>query len=282
MPQNKPDKVPNIIIHKNQYTGVFRLLTKIYPQMGIEAKSVDMTNLDELRNAIDDQTKAFFFETPSNPSIDIIDIEECAQIIHESSGKCIADNTFASPALQRPLEYGVDFVVESLTKYINGHGDCLGGAIIGPKNELQNMINRSFKDPITALLLKNSNLTKTQYESLLIDYLTENITDKSLTYENKTIFRSKKVSRGSFSRTLSQGRNNIISSIYTILLLSYVGIFDSNPFEKYIILAEKLSEYKLTTNNESSKESKILIRRLEIELFNIIKSLARPESTKPM
>ena len=150
------------------------------------------------------------------------------------------------------------------------------------QNELQNMINRSFKDPITALLLKNSNLTKIQYESLLIDYLTENITDKSLTYEDKMIFRSKKVSRGSFSRTLSQGRNNIISSIYTILLLSYVGIFDSNPFEKYVILAEKLSEYKLTTNNESSKESKILIRRLEIELFNIIKSLARPESTNPM
>jgi methionine-gamma-lyase len=139
LPQNKPNNVPNIIIHKNQYTGVYRLLTKIYPQMGIVAKSVDMRNLNEIKAAIDEHTKAIFFETPSNPSLDIIDIEECAGLIHESGGKCVVDNTFASPALQRPLEHGADFVVESLTKYINGHGDCLGGAIIGPKNEIQNI-----------------------------------------------------------------------------------------------------------------------------------------------
>jgi len=147
-------------------------------------------------------------------------------------------------------------------------------------NELQNMLDRSFKDPIMAILLKNSNLTKVQYESLLIDYFTDNMTDNILTYENKAIYRSKKVSRGSFSRTLSQARRNIISSIYTILLLSYVGIYDTSPFEEYKNLAEKLSEYTFLTQDQDSLKSQARIRRLEIELAEGIRSLAEPRQLK--
>ncbi|MFX1302911.1 MAG: trans-sulfuration enzyme family protein [Promethearchaeota archaeon] len=139
LPQSKPEDVPNIIIHINQYTGIYRLLTKIYPQMGIEFKRVNLCNISEVKKEIDNNTKLIFFESPANPTIDIIDIKACADLIHEVGGKCIVDNTLASPALQRPLELGADLVVESLTKYINGHGDCLGGAIIGPKNEIQNI-----------------------------------------------------------------------------------------------------------------------------------------------
>ncbi|MFX0105026.1 MAG: trans-sulfuration enzyme family protein [Candidatus Hodarchaeota archaeon] len=139
MPQFKPEDIPNIIIHTNQYTGVYRLLTRIYPQMGIEFKRVNLCDISEVKKEIDNNTKFIFLESPANPTIDIIDIQACADLIHEVGGKCIVDNTFASPALQRPLELGADLVVESLTKYINGHGDCLGGAIIGPKNEIQNI-----------------------------------------------------------------------------------------------------------------------------------------------
>ncbi len=139
LPQKNPDIIPKVIMHKNQYTGVYRLLTKIYPQMGINFEIVDLKDLEKLKNAVDENTKLIIFESPTNPSIDIIDIEACANIIHENGGKCIVDNTFSSPALQRPLELGADFVVESLTKYINGHGDCLGGAVIGPKNDIQNI-----------------------------------------------------------------------------------------------------------------------------------------------
>ena len=146
--------------------------------------------------------------------------------------------------------------------------------------ELQNMIERSFKDPIMAILLKNSNLTKIQYESLLINYFTDNMTNNTLTYENKAIYRSKKVSRGSFSRTLSQARKNIVSSIYTILLLSYVGIYDSYPFEEYKNLAEKLSEYTILTQDQDSPESRSRIKRLEVELANGIRSLAEPKQLK--
>ncbi len=139
LPQSNPENVPNIIIHINQYTGVYRLLTKIYPQMGIDFRRVNLCDLSEVKKAIDENTKFIFFESPSNPTIDIIDIQKCADLIHDVNGKCIVDNTFASPALQKPLEFGADLVIESLTKYINGHGDCLGGAIIGPKNEILNI-----------------------------------------------------------------------------------------------------------------------------------------------
>ncbi len=149
-------------------------------------------------------------------------------------------------------------------------------------NELQNMINRSFKDPIMAILLKNSNLTKIQYESLLIDYFTDNMTENMLTYENKAIYRSKKVSRGSFSRTLSQARKNIISSIYTILLLSYVGIYDTYPFDEYKNLAEKLSEYTSLAYDQDNSESRSRIKKIERELTKGISALAEPKRLKPM
>jgi len=139
LPQKKPEVIPKVIIHKNQYTGIYRLLTKIYPQMGVDFIVVDLTDLNQLRKEVNVDTKILLFETPTNPTIDIIDIKECSDIIHEVGGKCIVDNTFASPALQQPLDLGADLVIESLTKYINGHGDCLGGAIIGPKNEIRNI-----------------------------------------------------------------------------------------------------------------------------------------------
>ncbi|MBD3193949.1 MAG: methionine gamma-lyase [Candidatus Lokiarchaeota archaeon] len=138
-PQTNPDVIPNMIIHKNQYTGSFRLFTKIYPQMGIEVKRIDLTDLKRVKSAIDEHTELIFIETPANPTVDIIDIKSCSDLIHEIGGKSIVDNTWASPALQKPLELEADIVVESLTKYINGHGDCLGGAIIGPKNHLRDI-----------------------------------------------------------------------------------------------------------------------------------------------
>ena len=139
MPQNNVDHIPNIIIHTNLYTGSYCLFTKIYPQMGIETRSINMNDLDALKAAVDENTKLIFFETPANPNIDVLDIQAISEIAHSVGAKCIVDNTFASPALQQPLKFGADLVVESLTKYINGHGDCLGGAIIGPQKQLSDI-----------------------------------------------------------------------------------------------------------------------------------------------
>ena len=146
--------------------------------------------------------------------------------------------------------------------------------------ELQSFIDRSFKDPVAAILLKNSNLTTIQFETLIIDFLTLNITNNILSFKDKTVLRSKKVSRGSFSRTLSQARSNIISSIYTLLLLSYLGILDSNPFEEYRDLSNKLGEYSNFISGANSRESRTMIARLERELMEGIKLMASPRKLR--
>lgn len=160
---------------------------------------------------------------------------------------------------------------------LDSFGRIVGGLVL-ESNGLQKMIDRAYKDPIAVILLKNSNITITQYETLIIDYLTTNASNKEITFKNKALYRSKKVSRGSFSRTLSQARGNIISSIYTLLLLAYLGIFDTVPFDDYRDLAEKLSEYRQLIDLSGEPRSAQLLRRIERELIEGIKVLAEPGS----
>jgi len=145
---------------------------------------------------------------------------------------------------------------------------------------LQKVLDKAFRDPISDLLLKYSSLTRTQFETLVIDLLTDVISDKRLTYSEKTLFRTSKVSRASFSRTLSQARRNVVSSIYTIILLSYIGVFDARPFEEYQTLAEKLREYLGILENSDPNQSKALLKTIETELMEGIRSLAEPTSVK--
>lgn len=146
------------------------------------------------------------------------------------------------------------------------------------KNNLKNLVDRSFRDPIASILLKNSMITTIQYECLVIDFLSDNMTDNKLTYKNKALLRSKKVSRGSFSRTLSQARKNIISSIYTILLLEYIGIFDTPPFDEYKNLADKLREYLDLIQSSDATIARRILQRIEKDLIDGIRSLAEPRS----
>jgi hypothetical protein len=141
-------------------------------------------------------------------------------------------------------------------------------------------IEKAFKDDITKLLLKNSNLTSIQFETLIIDLLINLLSDNIVTIKEKTIFRSKNVSRGSFSRSLQQARKNVISSIFTIILLSYVGVFDASPFEEYQILANKLKDYTNIITNSKNKVSKTLVNSIERELIEGIKGLIQPISIK--
>ncbi|MGD0803843.1 MAG: hypothetical protein ABSA11_07205 [Candidatus Bathyarchaeia archaeon] len=148
--------------------------------------------------------------------------------------------------------------------------------------ETQNMIQKAFQDPITDLLLKNSNLTRIQFETLMIDLLIDVMSDEKISLKNKTLFRTRKVSRGSFSRTLGQARHRVISSIFTIVLLSYVGIYDSKPFEEYQNLSEKLREYLSLIEKSSSKRSPAILKRIEDELTLGIESLSHPTKLKVM
>jgi len=142
--------------------------------------------------------------------------------------------------------------------------------------------DRVIRDPIASILLKNSCLTHTQYETLIIDILCNKNSDINITYDEKALLRSRNVSRGSFSRTLAQARGNVVSAIYTILLLSYIGVFDEAPFDAYQILAEKLRDYLEIFRDSELSQNRLLLQRIEKELMDGIKELAQPKSLRPV
>lgn len=113
------------------------------------------------------------------------------------------------------------------------------------KESVQRWIKDSLNDSIAKILAKNSNLTKTQLETLLIDVLAENVAGKPLKYDEKARLRllKEEISRGAFNRTLKQAKKNVIKSIYTIILLGYLGIFESTQLDPYIEVASKLQAY---------------------------------------
>jgi cystathionine gamma-lyase len=120
----------HLIVHDDLYGGTYRLLVNVTRKHGVEVEFVNLREPDLLRKAIRPSTKAVWTETPTNPLMNILDLREIADIAHEHGIVTICDNTFLSPYLQRPLELGIDVVVHSTTKYINGHSDVVGGAVI--------------------------------------------------------------------------------------------------------------------------------------------------------
>ena len=120
----------HIVAQKTIYGGSYNLLAHTLPQFGVETTFVDAHNLAELEGAIKDNTKAVYIETLGNPNSDIPDIEAIAKIAHKHGLPLVIDNTFGTPYLIRPIEYGADIVVHSATKFIGGHGTTLGGVIV--------------------------------------------------------------------------------------------------------------------------------------------------------
>ena len=128
--QNLAHAGDHIVAAKNIYGGTYNLLAHTLPEYGISTTFVDPFNYDEVENAIKDNTKVLFIETLGNPNSDVVDIEKLANIAHAHKIPLAVDNTFATPYLVRPIEYGADIVVHSATKFIGGHGTTIGGVII--------------------------------------------------------------------------------------------------------------------------------------------------------
>jgi methionine-gamma-lyase len=127
----------HVIFSSVTYIAVYRLLNELLNnKFGVETTIVDTSDPANVEKAIRPNTKLIHIETPGNPTLTISDIEKIAEIAHANGALLSVDNTFASPYNQRPIELGADFSVESLTKYINGHGDAMGGAITGKKEYL--------------------------------------------------------------------------------------------------------------------------------------------------
>ncbi len=120
----------HVVLGNDVYGGTYRLLTKVHAAWGIESTIVELSDADALRGALRPETKIVWIETPSNPLLKVVDIAKTVEIAHAAGVLVVVDNTFASPALQNPLALGADFVVHSTTKYLGGHSDVLGGAVI--------------------------------------------------------------------------------------------------------------------------------------------------------
>ncbi|MEM2080699.1 MAG: hypothetical protein QXP44_01130 [Candidatus Bathyarchaeia archaeon] len=153
------------------------------------------------------------------------------------------------------------------------------------KEGVQAWLNWALNDPITKILYKNSQLTRTQLETLLIDILAENLSGKHLKYDEKANLRltKAKISRGAFNRTLKQARENVIKSIYTVLLLGYLGIFESTTLDPYLEIANKLKDYVEAYKDmpEADKERKDHLKVIEIireELETSLKRLSSPSA----
>ena len=120
----------HLVCCQDLYGGTYRLMTQVFPRFNVETTFVDATRLEAVREAIRPSTRLMWLESPSNPMLRVCDIAGIAALAHEKGIKVVVDNTFATPCLQRPLNLGGDLVVHSTTKYLGGHSDVIGGAII--------------------------------------------------------------------------------------------------------------------------------------------------------
>ena len=120
----------HVVLADDVYGGTYRLLSKVFAGWGLTFSTVDLSDMTALQAAMTPQTRLVWIETPSNPLLKIVDIAAVAGFSHQAAARVVVDNTFATPALQRPLELGADAVVHSVTKYIGGHSDLIGGAIV--------------------------------------------------------------------------------------------------------------------------------------------------------
>lgn len=129
-----------VITGDDLYGGTYRLFTKIYEKFGIKFHFVDLTNAENINDFVNENTKLIWAETPTNPTMKIIDIAACSAIAKKNNILMVADNTFASPYLQNPLDLGADIVMHSVTKYLGGHSDVVMGALIMNSDDLHEKI----------------------------------------------------------------------------------------------------------------------------------------------
>lgn len=130
----------HLIVSDVAYAGVAELVHQTLPRLGMVVESVDLSDLDAVRHAVRPNTKMVYTETPANPTLKLTDIRAIAEVAHEVGADLVVDSTFATPIATRPLELGADIVLHSLTKYLSGHGDAVGGALVGKNSILRPLI----------------------------------------------------------------------------------------------------------------------------------------------
>jgi len=127
----------HILVHDDLYGGTYRLLTTVIARQGVSVEFINMRDIERIQKAIRPQTRLIWTETPTNPMMNLLDLEAIASVAKKAGVWTICDNTFLSPYFQRPLDLGIDIVLHSTTKYINGHSDVVGGALIVKDPDLE-------------------------------------------------------------------------------------------------------------------------------------------------
>ncbi len=130
----------HVVAGENMYGGSYRLFSRVLEKFGLQFTYVDTSNVDNVRNAMRDNTRLVFLETPTNPMMTVTDLAACADVAHQGGALVVVDNTFCSPWLQKPIDLGADIVVHSTTKFLNGHSDSVGGAVISNSDEIGEQI----------------------------------------------------------------------------------------------------------------------------------------------
>jgi cystathionine beta-lyase/cystathionine gamma-synthase len=130
----------HVVAGENMYGGSYRLFSRVLGKFGLEFTYVDTSNVDNVRSALKSNTRLVFLETPTNPMMTVTDLAACADVAHERGALVVVDNTFCSPWLQKPIELGADIVVHSTTKFLNGHSDSVGGAVISNRDDIGEQI----------------------------------------------------------------------------------------------------------------------------------------------
>ena len=125
----------HVVVTDNTYGGTYRLFERVLRKSGLDFTYADTSRLDAIAGAIRPSTKLLFLETPTNPTLRLTDLEAASAVAHAKGVAVVVDNTFASPAVQRPIDFGADLVVHSTTKYLNGHSDSVGGAVIAVRDD---------------------------------------------------------------------------------------------------------------------------------------------------
>ncbi len=141
----------HVVLSHNVYGGTYRIAKTIWEDWRLEFDFVDTTNLANVKNVLKQNTKMIFIETPTNPTMEITDIAAVAKLAKTEGLISVVDNTFATPYLQKPLEYGIDIVVHSLTKYLNGHSDMVGGIVVTSNQKIAERL-RFFQKAIGGIL----------------------------------------------------------------------------------------------------------------------------------
>jgi len=141
-----------LIVDKTLYGCTFAFMQHGLAKWGVTITHVDMTNIDNLRDAVSDKTRVVYFETPANPNMRLVDIAAASEIAHSVDATVVVDNTYATPYLTRPIELGADIVLHSATKYLGGHGDVVAGLVVGTAEQIADIRLVGMKDMTGAVM----------------------------------------------------------------------------------------------------------------------------------